>query len=69
MRTQEHKLIRFGGTTDYEFYDLKKDPFEMNNLAGQTGYTTAIAEAGQLLDKLINKVDIKPEQMPGAKKK
>ena len=48
---------------------MKKDPFEMNNLAGQTGYTTAIAEAGQLLDKLIKQVDIKPEQMPGAKKK
>jgi len=69
VRTQEHKLIRFGGTSDYEFYDLKKDPFEMNNLAGQTDYAGAITETGQLLDKLIKQVDIKPEQMPGAKKK
>ena len=69
VRTQEHKLIRFAGTSDYEFYDLKKDPFEMNNLAGQTGYNRAITETGQLLDKLIKQVDIKPEQMPGAKKR
>jgi len=48
---------------------LKKDPFEMNNLAGQTGYKRAITETGQLLDKLIKQVDIKPDQMPGAKKK
>ena len=68
MRTHEHKLIRFAGTSDYEFYDLKKDPFEMNNVAGQTGYKRAITEAGQLLDKLIKQVDIKPEQPPGAKK-
>ena len=69
VRTQEHKLIRFGGSSDYEFYDLKKDPFEMNNLAGQTGYKKAITETGQLLEKLIQQVDIKPEQMPGAIKK
>jgi arylsulfatase A-like enzyme len=69
VRTHEHKLIRFAGITDYEFYDLKKDPFEMNNVAGQTGYAGAITETGQLLEKLIKQVDIKPEQMPGAKKK
>ena len=69
VRTHEHKLIRFAGTSDYEFYDLKKDPFEMNNLAGQTGYKRAITETGQLLEKLIKQVDIKPDQMPGAKKK
>jgi hypothetical protein len=41
----------------------------MNNVAGQTGYESAIADAGQLLEKLIKQVDIKPDQMPGAKKK
>ena len=69
MRTHEHKLIRFAGTSDYEFYDLKKDPFEMNNVAGQTGYAGAITETGQLLEKLIKQVDIKAKQMPGTKKK
>jgi len=69
VRTQKHKLIRFAGTSDYEFYDLKKDPFEMNNLAGHIGYKSAITETGQLLEKLIKQVDIKPDQMPGAKNK
>jgi arylsulfatase A-like enzyme len=69
VRTQEHKLIRFAGTSDYEFYDLKKDPFEMKNVAGQTGYKRAITETGQLLEKLIKQVDIKAKQMPGTKKK
>ena len=41
----------------------------MNNVAGQTGYKIAITEAGQILEKLIKQVDIKPDQMPGAKKK
>jgi len=68
VRTHEYKLIRFAGTSDYEFYDLKKDSFEMNNVAGQTRYASAITEAGQLLDKLIKQVDIKPDQMPGAKR-
>jgi hypothetical protein len=41
----------------------------MNNVAGQTSYAGAINETGQLLEKLIKQVDIKPEQMPRAKKK
>jgi len=69
VRTHGHKLIRFAEPADYEFYDLKKDPFEMNNVVGQTGYKRAITETGQLLDKLIKQVEIKPEQMPRAKKK
>ena len=69
VRAQQHKLVRFRRTSEYEFYDLKKDPFEMNNVARQTGYKSAITETGQLLEKLVKQVDIKPEQIPGAKKK
>ena len=69
MRTTRHKLIRFAGTADYEFYDLKSDPFEMHNLSGQPGYQKAIANTGRILEKLMKQVDIKPEQMPGAKEK
>ena len=66
VRTRQHKLVRFSGTTDYEFYDLGKDPNEMNNLAGQPSYSGAIAQTEKILKKLIKEVDIKPNQMPGA---
>ena len=36
---------------------------------GTSSIRMAIAEIGQLLEKLIKQVDIKPDQMPGAKKK
>jgi len=58
--------VRFPGTTDYEFYDLEKDPNEMNNLSGNQNYSRIIAQTGKILEKLIKKVDIKPSQMPGA---
>ncbi|MFL3656280.1 MAG: sulfatase [Halioglobus sp.] len=66
VRTRQHKLVRFPGTTDYEFYDLGKDPNEMNNLAGQPSYARATAQTEKILEKLIKEVDIKPNQMPGA---
>ena len=69
VRTRQHKLIRFADTENYEFYDLKSDPFEMHNLSGQPGYQKAIANTGRILEKLMKQVDIKPEQMPGAKEK
>ena len=66
VRTSQYKLVRFPGTTDYEFYDLEKDPNEMNNLSGDQNYSRIIAQTGKILEKLIKKVDIKPSQMPGA---
>ena len=66
VRTRQHKLVRFPDTTDYEFYDLCKDPNEMNNLAGQPSYARAAAQSEKILEKLIKEVDIKPNQMPGA---
>ena len=66
VRTSQYKLVRFPGTTDYEFYDLEKDPNEMNNLSGNQNYSRIIAQTGKILEKLIKKVDIKPSQMPGA---
>ena len=53
----------------HEFYDLKKDPFEMNNVAGQTSSKTTTTESGQLLEMLIKQVDIKLDQVPGENKK
>lgn len=66
VRTRQYKLVRFPGTTDHEFYDLGKDPKEMNNVAGQPSYARAAAQTEKILEKLIKEVDIKPNQMPGA---
>tara|TARA_B100000029_G_scaffold94423_1_gene84610 strand:+ start:2462 stop:3850 length:1389 start_codon:yes stop_codon:yes gene_type:complete len=66
VRTRQHKLVRFPGTTDYEFYDLGKDPDEMNNLSGDQNYFDKIVQTEKILENLIREVDIKPSQMPGA---
>ncbi|RAJ01663.1 arylsulfatase A-like enzyme [Chitinophaga skermanii] len=39
VRTKEYTLIRFYGPADnWELYDLKKDPGQINNLYGKPGY-------------------------------
>ena len=38
VRTKSHKLIYFYDQPAWELYDLQKDPTEINNQSGQTGY-------------------------------
>ena len=39
VRTEQYKLIRYYDMVDsWEFYDLKNDPMEMNNLYGQAKF-------------------------------
>ncbi len=68
VRTDRYKLVHFPGTKEYEFYDLQEDPFEMKNLAGDRKYQSAIKATEEILKKLSSEVDIKPSEMPGAKK-
>jgi arylsulfatase A-like enzyme len=65
VRTDRYKLIQFPNTEEFEFYDLKKDRFEMNNLAGDAGYTKAIAATEAHVARRIREVGIAPDQMPG----
>jgi hypothetical protein len=37
-----------------EFYDLKKDPFELNNLADKAPYNTKLRQFNSLLEEWIS---------------
>ncbi len=38
VRTKDHKLIHFYTDDVWELYDLQEDPYEVNNLYGQSGF-------------------------------
>ena len=53
VRTNRYKLIHFYYDIDeWELYDLKKDPSEMNNLYNQANYSTIQEDLHQKLDEL-----------------
>jgi len=53
LRTDRYKLVRFyGGVDAWEFYDLKEDPDELNNLYGD-GTSEVIVSLKEKLGKLI----------------
>lgn len=54
VRTDRYKLVRYHGIWDTnEFYDLKNDPDEMNNLIGEKEYQSMIKElTGSIYDWL-----------------
>ena len=57
VRTKEYKLIHFYYDVDeWELYDLKADPEEMNNLYGQEGYEEITTELKDELKKLQEEV-------------
>jgi len=65
MRSERYKLALFPGTDDFEFYDLRHDPREMTNLAGNRRYAGEIARARRTVESLIKEVQITPDQLPG----
>ena len=56
IRTPQYKLIRFyNAATTWEFYDLKKDPSEMNNAIHDKNYQSTIISLKNKLSILIDK--------------
>ena len=56
IRTPQYKLIRFyKAATTWEFYDLKKDPSEMNNAIHDKNYQSTISSLKNKLSILIDK--------------
>lgn len=58
IRTQRYKLIHFYYDTDqWEMYDLKKDPKELNNIYHDPAYSEIAAELKSKLDSLQNRYE------------
>ena len=64
IRTKRYKLMHFYYDIDeWELYDLKKDPNEMNNLYGKEGYDEITSKLKKQLKELRDKYDV-PETDP-----
>lgn len=44
VRTRHHKLIHFYNRNEWELFDLRADPMEMNNVYQETSYTEILTE-------------------------
>jgi len=52
IRTDRYKLINFYRNNEWEFYDLEKDPNEMNNVYGNPEYANEITKMKKELKRL-----------------
>jgi arylsulfatase A-like enzyme len=52
VRTRRHKLIHFWKKDQWELYDLKRDPNELDNLYGRPGQEQLTAELKSELQRL-----------------
>jgi arylsulfatase A-like enzyme len=52
VRTERYKLIYFHRINQWEFYDLQKDPHELNNLYGEPAYAATITELKSEMERL-----------------
>jgi len=53
IRTDRYKLMQFYQFGEqWEFYDLEKDPDELNNLYGSADYADTIADVKEQLEEL-----------------
>jgi arylsulfatase A-like enzyme len=68
VRTERHKLIHFWKKDQWELYDLKKDPNELDNLHGRPGQEKLTlqlqAELQRLKRELRDEDQLASEQIP-----
>lgn len=57
VRTDTYKLLYFYTVNEWQLFDLKKDPQELNNLAGLRSYQTVLANMKKELIRLRNVYD------------
>ena len=52
VRTDRHKLIHYYQTDEWELFDLKKDPDELNNVYADSNYASVVTELKAELKRL-----------------
>jgi hypothetical protein len=63
VRTYTHKLIHFNRIDQWELYDLKKDPMEMNNVYDEADYKNVVKKLKKELRRLQNELGDDPEDI------
>ncbi|MFB3828191.1 MAG: sulfatase [Bryobacteraceae bacterium] len=66
VRTQRYKLIAFPQTKEWELFDLKEDPAEMNSVWGDPRYASVQAELTAELAALRKQLKVGDEELPPA---
>jgi arylsulfatase A-like enzyme len=57
IRTEHHKLIHHLTTNEFELYDLEKDPYELENLAGRKRFNNLQKQLTKQLSQWRTKVE------------
>jgi arylsulfatase A-like enzyme len=57
VRSEEYKLILYPEAKKLQLFDLKKDPWEMNNLAGDSTQSAIVADLFSQLEKWQEKTN------------
>ena len=60
IRTDRFKLIHYHELDEWEFFDLKTDPHEMNNLAADPEHENGVMDFQLELGKLMSKYGVSP---------
>lgn len=70
VRTEEWKLIRTPRSEQVQLFNVRKDPWEMHNLAGDSRHASRLAEMDARLRKLMveMKDPLSPEMVFGSKR-
>jgi arylsulfatase A-like enzyme len=63
VRTYEYKLIYFNRIDQWELYDLKNDPAEMNNLCNNPDYRDVVQKLKKELKRLQNELADDPDDI------
>jgi len=69
IRTDRYKLIHFQDKNEWELFDLKKDPSEMQNLYTNPEFIPKIKELKSSLDNLIAQYDVQLKKPKTNRKK